>query len=326
MATASYSSRACAKRRSGRASELAAPLQLEHHRISRRDKHESVPEPEAGRSQGGCSNANWQTSRASAAPAPTAMRVTMAKTGTAALLVAGVTLSAAAGDAEAAAANCLAKPDSTAPPGTHWYSRADRGANARCWFLAPDDRKKQYLPLPIRSPAQQTRSPPTIELQAQAPVEFIEATALLATYWSKVPNSISPVEVAGLSDKPEQAQDSVRTGPSDSGEAIWSLAARHDLSAGQSTGVSAYALPLIGSGLALVVVPMSLRGLRRRLRRAKARASHERAVRKTGIHASAPHEESTSQAFLDRSRDLEDQLHKILRKWQPRAGSTCSPF
>ncbi len=39
------------------------------------------------------------------------------------------------GGAESAGDDCVAKPNSAAPQGSHWYYRVDRPANRRCWFL-----------------------------------------------------------------------------------------------------------------------------------------------------------------------------------------------
>jgi hypothetical protein len=35
----------------------------------------------------------------------------------------------------ARADDCLAAPNRTASPGTHWVARLDRGANRKCWYL-----------------------------------------------------------------------------------------------------------------------------------------------------------------------------------------------
>jgi hypothetical protein len=41
--------------------------------------------------------------------------------------------------AGAASEQCSAKPDSSAPPGSHWYYRIDRVNQRRCWYLSSGD-------------------------------------------------------------------------------------------------------------------------------------------------------------------------------------------
>ena len=48
-----------------------------------------------------------------------------------------IALTPRAGGAEPAGDDCVAKPNSAAPQGSHWYYRVDRTANRRCWFLVP---------------------------------------------------------------------------------------------------------------------------------------------------------------------------------------------
>jgi hypothetical protein len=42
---------------------------------------------------------------------------------------------ARSGGAEPAGNDCIAKPNSAPPQGSHWYYRVDRTANRRCWYL-----------------------------------------------------------------------------------------------------------------------------------------------------------------------------------------------
>lgn len=43
--------------------------------------------------------------------------------------------------AEPAADECKTKPDSLAPPGSHWYYRVNRTDQRHCWYLGPEGRK-----------------------------------------------------------------------------------------------------------------------------------------------------------------------------------------
>jgi hypothetical protein len=55
-----------------------------------------------------------------------------------------------AGMAEPAGNDCLVKPNSAPPQGSHWYYRVDRTANRRCWFLGPDGLKVRQAEAPKR--------------------------------------------------------------------------------------------------------------------------------------------------------------------------------
>ena len=55
-----------------------------------------------------------------------------------------------AGMAEPAGNDCLVKPNSAPPQGSHWYYRLDRAANRRCWFLGPDGLKVRQAEAPKR--------------------------------------------------------------------------------------------------------------------------------------------------------------------------------
>jgi hypothetical protein len=62
-------------------------------------------------------------------------------------------LSAGFGTAQAnyTADDCLAKPNATAPQGSHWYYRVDRMTRRECWYLGPEGK--------VRPPARQDASP-----------------------------------------------------------------------------------------------------------------------------------------------------------------------
>jgi len=51
--------------------------------------------------------------------------------------------------ADPAVNECKAKPDSTAPSGSHWYYRVNRTDNRHCWFLGAEGGKVRpcYSPL-----------------------------------------------------------------------------------------------------------------------------------------------------------------------------------
>lgn len=61
-------------------------------------------------------------------------------------------LTARSSRAEPAADDCIIKPSSVAPQGSHWYYRTDRTTNRRCWYLAPKDAKVRQTASPKRLP------------------------------------------------------------------------------------------------------------------------------------------------------------------------------
>jgi hypothetical protein len=61
-----------------------------------------------------------------------------------------IALTPRAGGAESAGDDCVAKPNSAAPQGSHWYYRVDRTANRRCWFLGPEGLKMRQAQSPKR--------------------------------------------------------------------------------------------------------------------------------------------------------------------------------
>ena len=54
-----------------------------------------------------------------------------------AIVVAAVASTSRPSRAERAAGECLARPGSAAPQGSHWYYRVDRSSMRRCWYLGP---------------------------------------------------------------------------------------------------------------------------------------------------------------------------------------------
>jgi hypothetical protein len=55
---------------------------------------------------------------------------------------------------QAAADDCLAKPTSAPPRGSHWFYRTERPSGRRCWYLGPDSKRAQ------RTDAVETKSAP----------------------------------------------------------------------------------------------------------------------------------------------------------------------
>gem|GEM_PF-6512376 len=99
-------------------------------------------------------------------------------TGVAAILA--VSLAAVIGTAKVsrAADDCLAKPNVTAPQGSHWYYRIDRTTHRQCWFLGAEGGKGQaYAVRQDSVPVRPRPSKMTAHAKPQAPAQTITADA-----------------------------------------------------------------------------------------------------------------------------------------------------
>ena len=74
--------------------------------------------------------------------------------------------------AQHAADDCVAKPSSAPPQGSHWYFRVDRTVHRQCWYLGPGGAKvvagARRAESPTRLPPARPISPPTAESLAGA--------------------------------------------------------------------------------------------------------------------------------------------------------------
>ncbi len=68
-------------------------------------------------------------------------RMTIFVTAILAIVVAAVSLTARTSIAQRAADECITKPNSTAPQGSHWYYRIDRATRRQCWYLGAEGEK-----------------------------------------------------------------------------------------------------------------------------------------------------------------------------------------
>ncbi len=69
-----------------------------------------------------------------------------------------------------AADECLAAPNSSAPPGSHWYYHSDRSTQRKCWYVKPEDRQAH-----AESPKIQPAAKSSAETAAVATGEQINA-------------------------------------------------------------------------------------------------------------------------------------------------------
>jgi hypothetical protein len=90
-----------------------------------------------------------------------------------------IALTPRAGGAESAGDDCVAKPNSAAPQGSHWYYRVDRPANRRCWFLGPQGLKVRQAESPKRLLS--ATSTPQLNSDTRAEAATSESVANVST-------------------------------------------------------------------------------------------------------------------------------------------------
>ena len=87
-------------------------------------------------------------------------------------LSADALLTARTGFAQHAADDCITKPSSAPPQGSHWYFRVDRMVHRQCWYLGPGGAKvvagARRAESPTRLPPARPISPPTADSVAGA--------------------------------------------------------------------------------------------------------------------------------------------------------------
>lgn len=106
-----------------------------------------------------------------------------------------------------AADDCIAKPNSPAPQGQHWYYRIDHANKRQCWRLGPEG-------LPVQrsasSPEQKSASSPEISEQPALPTHSREAATTGAAVSDSQPapdtnvtNPVAPVRWLGAQNFPD---------------------------------------------------------------------------------------------------------------------------
>jgi hypothetical protein len=79
-----------------------------------------------------------------------------------------------------AAEECMTKPGTAAPQGSHWYYHLDRANNRQCWYLAAEGAKVRPQTRPAASPAK-SQSPKPIARSEAAPEPSAYAGAPVQT-------------------------------------------------------------------------------------------------------------------------------------------------
>lgn len=128
-----------------------------------------------------------------------------------------------------AADECVAKPNTSAPQGEHWYYRRDPTTKRQCWFLAPQTTRLQKSSTnganlhPARTPAlpvPQPVAPSVTEASASAAPAApaaeadVPQSALLAR-WPEppAPSSFAPTPITPVTDLPPASVPNALTSP-----------------------------------------------------------------------------------------------------------------
>jgi hypothetical protein len=129
-------------------------------------------------------------------------RMTVFASATLAALVSALVLSVHWSSVQAAADNCLAKPNAAAPQGSHWYYRVDQAGNRRCWYLGPKGAKERQAWSPEPQPAPNPQPKPASQLMATAtpatPAQLVDraadATATFSMFSPALPPSANAAD------------------------------------------------------------------------------------------------------------------------------------
>jgi hypothetical protein len=90
------------------------------------------------------------------------------------IVLAAVSLTVRTSVAQRAADECITKPSSTAPQGSHWYYRVDRTTHRQCWYLGPEGAKVRARQAGSRMNLSTPRPP---QSTAETPTETTEPAA-----------------------------------------------------------------------------------------------------------------------------------------------------
>jgi hypothetical protein len=117
-----------------------------------------------------------------------------------------IVLTSRSGGVEPAGNDCIAKPNSGPPQGSHWYYRVDRTANRRCWYLDREGLKVRQAESPKRLPSVTSTAQPTLERRAEATASVNGPVANASTSFPALSKSAgsSEREPALLSDNADE--------------------------------------------------------------------------------------------------------------------------
>ena len=247
--------------------------------------------------------------------------------------------------AESIVTDCITKPNSAAPQGSHWFYRVDRVTHRQCWYLGTQRTKKPQIASP--APSLTTAA---IPLPKNKLVETIaatsETTAVFSKDWTKFPKSANSI----VGEPPLIDQyisfEQVTTDSHDDVPLISTAVVSTEFAVEDFPALSTkihYILVFLGGALALTAIVIGLAFFiksttqdgRNKLHSA---ASNVRRINKTidpifaDVIAKAHHDkrirrqtDAMYQADIarvlieDRSRALEERLRQVLHKRQQKA-------
>jgi hypothetical protein len=261
------------------------------------------------------------------------------------LFLAYSVLVAGTSHAESIVTDCITKPNSTAPQGSHWFYRLDRVTHRQCWYLGTQRTKKPQ----IASPAPSLTTAP-IPLPRNQLVETVaatsESTAVFSKESTKFPKSAnSTVGGPSLIDQNIPVEQ-VTTDSHDDVPLISTAVVSTESAVEDSPSLTTrihYILVFLGGALALTTIVFGFAffiksSTQDGRNKSDSGASNVRRVNKTidpifaDVIAKAHHDkrirrqtDAMSQAeiarvlFEDRSRALEERLRQVLHKRERKA-------
>jgi hypothetical protein len=189
-------------------------------------------------------------------------RMTIFVTAILVIVVAAVSLTARTSIAERAADECITKPNSTPPQGSHWYYRIDRATRRQCWYLGAEGEKvrarkvgsrmksaapkappqsmppqstvqtpeetKAAEPAPAQTASADATHAPAIAPDApvgEAPVGVDDSAAAFSTRWPALPKPADPVEREPTSMSNSYADEQSTAGPPEGAPLAWPIVA-----------------------------------------------------------------------------------------------------
>jgi hypothetical protein len=178
-----------------------------------------------------------------------------------AIVVAAVAVTSRSSRAERATVDCIAKPNSLAPQGSHWYYRLDRTANRRCWFLSPAGMKVREAASPKRRPSASSRPAPKVPAKVAGGDGESDRVAVSSMQWP------SPAKSGGSTD-PEpalmdnsSADEHATLASQDEMPLIWPVLTTADLLAAEPppefAGEDEHTIAFIAGVLALAIIAVA---------------------------------------------------------------------
>jgi hypothetical protein len=273
-----------------------------------------------------------------------AKRITFSVLANIVLFVAFSALVVEKSHAESIVTDCITKPNSTAPQGSHWFYRVDRVTHRQCWYLGTQRTKKPQ----IASSAPSLTTAP-IPLPRNKLVETIaaksETTAVLSKDRTKFPKSANAIvgepPLIDQNTPVEQATTVLHDAVPLISTAVVSTEFAVEDSPALTTRIH-YILVFLGGALALTTIVIGLAFVKKSAARwlgqdehnkLESAASNVRRANKTidpifaDVIAKAHHDkrirrqtDAMYQAdiarvlFEDRNRALEERLRQVLRK------------